>query len=532
MTRNGNEKRFASLLRALLDDQRGAVAAYVAVTSLFLIGVGAFAIDFGRLYTLDTELQAVADSRALAGAAELDGSLDAITRATAAAERRDAGGLVENEQTFAEGGRQVETTNVRFFFQLPPDNLRLDDPAVDKFVTTDPAEANFIEVTVETKTLNNTLILAVGGPPSTDLFAMSVAGVEEVVCEVPGMMICNPAEPGALGADESFDLDTPGRQIVAKRKAGGSNFWAPGDFGLLDTPDGCTGTDCIREYLAQVQQEINPLCFNSNVDIRPGVADAVRQGINVRFDMYLGPMKAGRYRKDANFRPGRDTIKGLKRPKSFIDPDTGELVTPGPCDYENADVPAPGELPEAMGFPRDKNLIGTEDRFGNGVWDFAAYWQVNHPNDVWPGPANPTRHQVYVYETKNGLVPDGSTHYGDPPGTIEDGKVNVTGAGPSCYDGPDACFSPYQPGCEGALLDRREFVLAVINCQAEGIKGNEDNVRVVEWKKMFLTEPLGDAGPGGGPDTDMILETIGPLGASDDFLHREIVIYRGLQDIE
>jgi uncharacterized membrane protein len=86
-------------LRTLIGDERGAVAIYVGVMSFLLVGVGALAIDLGRLYTLETELQKLADSRAIAAAAELDGESDAIDRATAAAQRLgsgQAGALIEN----------------------------------------------------------------------------------------------------------------------------------------------------------------------------------------------------------------------------------------------------------------------------------------------------------------------------------------------------------------------------------------------------------------------------------------------------
>jgi hypothetical protein len=377
-----------------------------------------------------------------------------------------------------------------------------------------PLSAVYVAVTVETKTLNNYLIRILGGPDSTDLSALSLAGVEDVVCGIPGLMICNPAEPGAPTSDPGF-FDEPGRMLIAKRKGAGGGFWKPGDFGLLDTPAGCTGTNCIREYLAQVQPPV-PICFSSRVNIRPGVADAVRQGINVRFDKYDGPMSnKTKYRGNANFRPGKDVVKGW--------------TTQGgnACNFEE---PSGNE---AKGFPRDNVL--TAGRFGNGEWDFCGYWEVNHgpcASSPWGAGGNPMRHEVYIWEIQNNQIPDGTISYP----TVEDGKTNVAGANNSCYDGPDVCFSPYDPGCSAeeqqSFIDRREIALAVINCEAEGINGNEDNVPVAEWYWMFMTEAVGDAGPGGGPETDIILETIRRVEEGDQILHREIVLYRGFLDVE
>jgi Flp pilus assembly protein TadG len=527
----GERSRFASadrerelkVLRSLFGDRRGAVGAYLAVMSFVLVGIGALAVDLGRLYTLETELQKVADARCIAAAAELDGEFDALTRATAAAQRLSSGtpgAIVENTQLFATGGDEVDTVNVRFFHTLPPDDLTLDDPQVQPCCEdgVDFLNAIYVAVYVETKTLDNYLIRILGGPDSTNLNAVTVCGVEEVVCDVPAMMICNPAEPGAPTANPNF-FDEPGRTLVAKRKGSGGSFWKPGEYGLLDTPTGCTGTDCIREYLARVQPA-DPICISSRVNIRPGVADAVRQGLNVRFGKYEGPMKnLNKYRGNADFRPGKNVVKGWKKKGS-------------PCDFEEPT----GD--EAMGLPRDNNLKGVGQRFGNGKWDFAKYWQVNHPNDPVPAELsvapNPTRHQVYQWEIGSGLIPDGTGHYKNPPGTVEDGKTNVAGPGNDCYQGPNACFSPYDPGCSAAdadFLDRRELVIAVIDCEAQGLNGNEDNVRVAEWYRMFMTEPVGDASSGGGPQTDVVLETIAPLD-DERFLHREVLIYRDYLEVE
>ncbi len=504
-----------TFLRTLFGDRRGAVAAYVAIMSFVLVGVGALAVDLGRLYTLETELQKVADARCIAAAAELDGEPDALVRATAAAQRLGSGtpgAIVENTQLFAAGGAEVDTVDVRFFCELPPDDLPLTEATMQAYDCPDPLSAVYDAVTVERKTLNNYLIRILGGPDTTSLNAVSVCGVEEVVCEVPGMMICNPAEPGAPNSDPTF-FDQPGRLLVAKRKGGGSQFWKPGEFGLLDTPEGCTGTNCIREFLAQVQQE-RPVCFSARVNIRPGEAEAVRQGLNVRFGMYHGPMKnMSKYRGNANYRPSRNVVKGAKRKGSA-------------CDLEDDTTGT------AMGLPRDVNVPkGSENRFGNGNWDFCGYWEVNHgpcAASPWGAGALPTRHQVYKWEIENAQIPDADDGL---PTTEDTGKTDLVSPNQSCYRGPDLCMSPYEPGCAEPLLDRRELVLAVINCEAQGLNGNEDNVRVAEWYLMFLTEPIGGVSKGGDPQTSVVLETVGPFD-DDRFLHREIIIYRGFLDVE
>ena len=61
--------------------QRGAIIITVALALLFLLGFMGFALDFGRLFVVKTELQTATDSCALAAAQELDGASDARTRA-------------------------------------------------------------------------------------------------------------------------------------------------------------------------------------------------------------------------------------------------------------------------------------------------------------------------------------------------------------------------------------------------------------------------------------------------------------------
>ena len=62
--------------------QRGAVIVTAALFLLFLLGFMGFALDFGHLFVVKTELQTAMDSCALAAAQELDGQSTALTRAT------------------------------------------------------------------------------------------------------------------------------------------------------------------------------------------------------------------------------------------------------------------------------------------------------------------------------------------------------------------------------------------------------------------------------------------------------------------
>lgn len=67
--------------RNKLHRQGGAVIVTAALVLLFLLGFMGFALDFGKLFVVKSELQTAMDSCALAAAQELDGTASAITRA-------------------------------------------------------------------------------------------------------------------------------------------------------------------------------------------------------------------------------------------------------------------------------------------------------------------------------------------------------------------------------------------------------------------------------------------------------------------
>jgi hypothetical protein len=249
-----------------------------------------------------------------------------------------------------------------------------------------------------------------------------------------------------------------------------------------------------------------------------------------------------KYKNDANYRPGKDVVKGAKRkdPAPLTDPLTGEVVTDPVTGEVVYSTPTACDMVDdtsgtSKRFPRD-NII-KKGRFGNGDWDFCDYWETNHgpcAASPWGAGGMPSRAAVYQWEIQNAQVPDADDGF---PTTEELGKTDLVNADQSCYQGPNMCMSPYEPGCADALLDRRELVIAVINCEALGLNGNEDNVPVAEWYRMFLTEPVGGSNPGSSSDPlfkdfDVILETMGPLSDDDRLLHREIIVYRGYSDVE
>ncbi|MBE9558149.1 MAG: hypothetical protein IMF08_14925, partial [Proteobacteria bacterium] len=227
------------LITAFAGDQSGAVAAYVAILMVVLIGFVGLAVDFGRLYTTHTQAQSAADAAALAAATQLDGEPDAIVRATIAAMGAP---LVNNNQDFAQGDAIVQIVQLRFLKSLPAHD---DDPITDANLTTNPTKAAYVEATTETLTQFNAFLAAVGAGTG-DTLATAVAGNNTLTCKVPPLMICNPWE-GLENPDtneaytpKQLDARLRGATLLAKTVEGGTDSWAPGAMALLDPPPSCS----------------------------------------------------------------------------------------------------------------------------------------------------------------------------------------------------------------------------------------------------------------------------------------------------
>ena len=145
---------------------------------------------------------------------------------------------------------------------------------------------------------------------------------------------------------------------------------------------------------------------------------------------------------------------------------------------------------------------------GNGIWDFATYWQVNHgssgrpPPNVGGEPASngnpPSRYSVYRYEIDQGYLDDLSP--GGETGT------------PACYSG----------GALPGRPDRRVLQAAVVNCLGLNRgEGGRANIPVAAFAKFFLALPLMLS------QTELYVEIIGLVTPGDGTLDFETVqLYR------
>lgn len=483
-------QRLCGFGRHLARDESGAALVYVSVALTVFMGFAALVIDGSRLFTLDTELQSAADAIALAGAAELDGNADAIDRAEDA-----MANLVQNNQTYGTGGAAVTAYEARFLSELPADDA---EPITDDLVTTDDAEARFVEVRLmgeDRREISTIFATSIGGEATAAAGATAVAGFTSAVCKFTPLFMCNPYED----TDDSLSYFTSQisstderRRIIAMKKAGSGASYFPGNFGFLESDLG-PGANQLKDSLAQVDPGT---CFRKDgVETQTGAVNSARHAVNTRFDLYEGSFNG--QKNNASFRPAENVTKGYK-------PKSGGGGGGSACNQEPVTTGSP---PAAMGFPIDP-VIGS-NRVGDGNWDFDTYWSVNHPGvtapNSWSNTNRPTRYDVYLWELANGIPNNAPTG--------ENGNPTCSGATPS----PEP--------------DRRIMYAAVLNCADLGLKGGSgDTVPALTFIRMFVTQPMTKLPGTGLTDEDdtlyvEIVDVVKP-GTDDEVVHDIVQLYR------
>ncbi|HKJ72312.1 MAG TPA: pilus assembly protein TadG-related protein [Gammaproteobacteria bacterium] len=484
--------------------QRGAILPMTAILIVVLLAMVGLALDYGRMAVWKGRLQNAVDGAALAAATELDARSDAIDRAEAAAKNmlKPQGVSLEDEDL-----------DITFYETIGSEN----DPAGSgKVETTSPADAHYVQVAINEWPVNLIFIpilnLLPGDPVASqeELNVRALAGRHFYMCNYPPMMICNPYEAEGKSltqAVEDGDLK-PGDMLILKYQSGQSS-WGPGDFAFLlpSDEDGnfATGAKSLGEYLANPNRQG---CTPRTVHTRTGsVQSWPVWGWNTRFDLYKG-FSAG--------------------------------------DYPPA--------PDVMEYPSDSGFVtvgGLSDRFGNGDWPAADYWDEYHSyhQALQPKPAgwdSWTRKQVYDWEIGQGYPPcrpegeDGVAGTADdidcpvpsPPGSglpirVMEGDT-YTDPAPTperpddVLDGlavPDHLDFSSDPA---SVPKRRVLFLAAIDCQAQNIHGSMG--AVAETFAKFFVLQRGKQGGGAG-DIDFVVEFMGLATEQDQDYHVDVQLY-------
>jgi Flp pilus assembly protein TadG len=564
------------------DDTGGIILPYVALLLTVLIGISALAIDIGRQMSLQTQMQAVADALALAGARELNQQAGAETRATNAINNIVSNGLTGLGYSGAIGH------SVAFYSALPAASSGFAGTA-----TTSDVATKFVGVTVAPVTIGKTFPIV--GTSTLTAGAQAIAGfTAQAVCDIPPVFICNPYETSGMSdSDATAALRSNLSNAATRRKMMrmDTSQTSPGHFGWLVPPDGCNGASCLESWIAKTHP--NTCYQTSSVDMNTGLKNSVLNGFNVRFDIYKGSINYSTdYAPSVNVRKGYLPGSGSNRwcpPKatqaSPVYYTLPIINTTGNTQNGNATVRKTltgiptaalsqvysagqtiidnlGKIPsgttvssvalatqqltmstpvstgpvtpinltinwQTAGLPLDSNMTNTTI-FGNGDWNCADYWTINHPSGhVAPTgctKTNPTvgRYDVYRYEISQGWVNDWSGNRsqnisnGDP-GNGESGAPYCAGAGTgvdTSTGGPD----------------RRVIAAAVINCLAQssliGGGQNANNIPVAGFGKFFMTQPVGITDPK--VDSNSLYgEMAGLIGINDDVkILNQVQLYR------
>jgi len=449
--------------RLFAADRHGGVAVTLALALPVLLGFAMLVIDGSRYYNLNTSLQGVADAASLAAAAELDRKPDAIDRAELALQT-----LVQNSQRMGEAAGQITRSqmSVRYLKSLPPKD---GDPITSVHETTDPEAAHFVEVAIRPVPFRSMFLGAFAAASSSDSVtgptqasAKAVAGFDSVACNVTPLFICNPFEGTSVSLFVGANEPSFKRRLIALKEKGSS--YGPGNYGYLEAAAG-SGASEAKQAMAAARPAG---CYSlKGVSTKTGTVSSTADAMNVRFGMY-----DGLYKNDADkpeYRPARNV---RKRPVG------ASCSNPNLTPYD-----ATKDGPRYSGFPRDachengncRDVYPQgEGRVGDGVWDFAKYWQLNYggtpPSDL----DNPSRYEVYRYEVEN--------DYHKRPSNMP-APFNKDGQ-PQCYKGDHEDLSD--------TPDRRVFTGAILNCKAlaSDLNGHAAALPVVAYGRFFLTEPV------------------------------------------
>ncbi|WP_432259407.1 pilus assembly protein TadG-related protein [Cupriavidus sp. TMH.W2] len=240
----------------------GVILPIVGLTLAVLLGMAGLVIDLGAMFVAKTELQSAVDSCALAAAQELDGTTDALTRATNAGLTAGNANKVKYQKTSA----AIVNTDVTF-------SDTLGGAYSSAFVPV--AKARYAKCSHATSGIAAYLIKMVGGPTSTSVAAVGVATRTHAqsTCPIPVGLVPKPA---TIAPDYGF---AAGDWVTVLYD--GTKSPSPGEMGWFNL-DGSKNAN-------ETKNEMAVGYCNSKVNDTvgtPGAKVAVDDQWNSRFGIY------------------------------------------------------------------------------------------------------------------------------------------------------------------------------------------------------------------------------------------------------
>jgi Flp pilus assembly protein TadG len=562
-------------------DTNGLMAPYVAVMLPVLVGFALLALDASRRMSLQTQMQAAADTLALAGARELNRGVGAESRAISA--MANAYGSTGTANTVVGVGYAPKLAYTYAFYS----SLSAASEGIEGSGATGDSDAKYLAVKVTPQTWSTILPATFLSNIRTNTFAVgaeAVAGFAGTsVCSVAPIFVCNPYEASSGSMTDAqataalyAAFDDPAilrRQLKLNRNGVG-----PGHFGWLSTADGCKDSGCMAANIAGV----SGACYSdAGVGLAIDAKNAVEQYFDVRFDIYnqdpplaltsadppgvnvrkgylpghkgkavdwctAAPASAsndyytypsdrtvGAVTKDSNTLTDVVSTSGVTTGEPVVDAagalasasdnpvsvsgSVGSTITLSAQASETQTADAltiewtTSGLPEDASFP---NLGGAE---GDGEWDCADYWAINHPRGppaatvgtalggVCGTPAQTTvsRFQVYRYEIAEGTGAGGIADWSGRNGWASNGRSDLQGATNPPGDFQTESGAPFCAGVAGVGgvdtttggVDRRILIAPIINCLAQTALGNipeagaSSETPAAAFGKFFMTQP-------------------------------------------
>ncbi len=328
----------------------------VVVFSILLFGTSGVVLDFGRVYSEHSQMQAFTDQAALAAAEELDGATDSIDRAVAAVFGDGVATLAPKLAAFSEGeGAEFHISHLLFLSDLSSDSGPQYDLASDLTgpnllytafeggggaggdLPTAATQARYVVAVAEERSVRNTLmrlINAAGGEivrETNVVRTVAAAKRERIACgALSNLVICNPWEGDAGDSFESVMGDAGAVGIQFRHVADGQIS----SSGALSGPNrlarrlALQGPAAVRQIcsdsltlpgasedmsneeratafaicmMASAREE--EFCVGSTLEIAPAEPEVVTTALSTAFDMWDWPI-AGvlDWDKDANGR--------------------------------------------------------------------------------------------------------------------------------------------------------------------------------------------------------------------------------------
>ena len=259
---------------------------YVAVMLPVLVGFALLALDGSRRMSLQTQMQAAADSLALAGARELNKQTGAESRAISA--MANAHAATRSSNTLF-GAGSSPTLDYTFVFYS---SLSAASDGIGGSTASGDGDAKYVAVKITPQTWTTILPASFLKNISTNAFAIgadAVAGFAGTsVCSVAPIFVCNPYEESAGSMTDAqataalfSAFDDPAalrRQLKLNRNGVG-----PGHFGWLNTADDCNDATCMAKAVAGA----SGACYSdAGVSLAIGNKTAAEPYFDTRFDIY------------------------------------------------------------------------------------------------------------------------------------------------------------------------------------------------------------------------------------------------------